>query len=98
MKFAITGNIACLLVVVASTLSSFGSAFVVAPPARAHSYSASGTSVSLSAKTTKAASSKEEDLELTRQVIAKFAGIESSPDAEPKKEEAAAAAGASKEE
>ena len=98
MKFVVTGNIACLFMVLASSLSSFGSAFVVAPPTRVYYYDTAGTTVSLSAKTTKAASSKEEDLELTRQVIAKFAGIESSPDAEPKKEEAAAAAGASKEE
>jgi len=63
-----------------ATLSAT-SAFVVTPPARAQT-------LVLQAKA--AASSKEEDLELTRKVIAKFAGIESSDEAPPppKKEEA----------
>ena len=92
MKFA--GSIACL--VVSSSLLSFSSAFVVAPPRANYNHHVSSRLAA--AKQTKPASSKEEDLELTRQVIANFAGIETSSEAEPTKKEEVATAGAGKEE
>ena len=84
MKIAVAGIIACL----ASSVSAF---VAVVPQPRA--------SLSpLSATKPTAAASKEEDLELTRQVIAQFAGTDGgAPESPPKKEETAAA-GASNEE
>ena len=64
--------------VLALLLASTASAFVVAPSARA--------TVSLQAT---AAKSKEEDLELTREVIARFAAGGAPEEKEEPKEEAA---------